>query len=104
LIPVLPNLPIWIIAGRNAHPVVPAGTAASVFLFARSLPSAEKIWKVTLMNMSWMKIYALDAVSVPAPVLAGMAALQASDKCSHTHVCCAFSIGLRLALEPDLRL
>jgi hypothetical protein len=32
-----------------------------------------------------------------------MAALQASDKCSHTHVCCAFSIGLRLALEPDLR-
>jgi hypothetical protein len=30
-------------------------------------------------------------------------ALQASDKCSHTHVCCAFSIGLRLALEPDLR-
>jgi hypothetical protein len=33
-----------------------------------------------------------------------MAALQASDKCSHTHVCCAFSIGLRLALEPDLGL
>jgi hypothetical protein len=33
-----------------------------------------------------------------------MAALQASDKCSHTHVCCALSIGLRLALEPDLRL
>jgi hypothetical protein len=31
-------------------------------------------------------------------------AAQASDKCSHTHVCCAFSIGLRLALEPDLRL
>jgi hypothetical protein len=32
-----------------------------------------------------------------------MAALQASGKCSHTHVCCAFPIGLRLALEPDLR-
>ncbi len=32
-----------------------------------------------------------------------MAALQTSDKCSHTHVCCALSIGLRLALEPDLR-
>jgi hypothetical protein len=32
-----------------------------------------------------------------------MAALQASDKCSHTHVCCAFSVGLRLAIEPDLR-
>jgi hypothetical protein len=30
-------------------------------------------------------------------------AAQASDKCSHTHVCCAFSIDLRLALEPDLR-
>jgi hypothetical protein len=30
--------------------------------------------------------------------------LQASDKCSHTHVCCAFSIGLRLALEPDMTL
>jgi hypothetical protein len=29
--------------------------------------------------------------------------LQSSDKCSHTHVCCAFSIGLRLAFEPDLR-
>jgi hypothetical protein len=29
--------------------------------------------------------------------------LHASDKCSHTLVCCAFSIGLRLALEPDLR-
>jgi len=28
---------------------------------------------------------------------------QASDKGSHTHVCCAFSIGLRLALESDLR-
>jgi hypothetical protein len=32
-----------------------------------------------------------------------MAALQASGKCSHTHVCCAFPIGLRLALEPDLK-
>jgi hypothetical protein len=32
-----------------------------------------------------------------------MAALQTSGKCSHTHVCCAFPIGLRLALEPDLR-
>jgi hypothetical protein len=29
--------------------------------------------------------------------------LQASDICSHTHVYCAFSIGLRLALEPDLK-
>jgi hypothetical protein len=28
--------------------------------------------------------------------------LHASDKCSHTLVCCAFSIGLRLALEPDM--
>jgi hypothetical protein len=31
-----------------------------------------------------------------------MVALQTPDKCSHTHVCCAFSIGLRLALEPNL--
>ena len=33
----------------------------------------------------------------------GQGAAQASDKCSHTHVCCALLIGLRLALEPDLR-
>jgi hypothetical protein len=30
-----------------------------------------------------------------------MAALQTSDKCSHTHVCCAFPIGLRLAMNPN---
>jgi hypothetical protein len=69
-------LPIWIIAGLNAHPAVPAGTAVSVFLFARSQPSAEKIWKVTIMNMLSMKTCASDAASAPAPVPAACGTLS----------------------------
>ena len=33
-----------------------------------SLPSAEKIWKIARMNISWMKTFASDADSVPLPV------------------------------------
>jgi hypothetical protein len=35
-----------------------------------SMPSAEKIWKIARMNISWIRAFASDADSAPVPVLA----------------------------------